>query len=108
MSDGDLLRFTVDIIHRNGAEHLTEALSGFKQAIDPARDEIIVIDNASTYGSLEPVLTRHAAVQAIRNDCNAGYTRTINQTLSAGRGCPADWGYRTSTLAIPIHDNGAK
>lgn len=80
------MRFTVAVIHRNGAERLETALTSIEQAIDPARDEVIVVDNASTDGSLAPVLARHPGVQAIRNDCNAGYARACNQAMRTGRG----------------------
>lgn len=81
-----MLRFSVAVIHRNGAERLDAALSSIERAIDPVRDEIIVVDNASSDDSLEPVLARHPDVRVIRNDCNGGYARACNQGMRTGRG----------------------
>lgn len=86
MTGSEPLRFTVAVIHRNGGERLDQALSSIEQAIDPVRDEIIVVDNASSDASLEPVLARHPGVQAIRNECNGGYAYACNQAMRAGRG----------------------
>ena len=86
MTKCDQLRFTVAVIHRNGAERLDGALFSIENAIDPSRDEIIVVDNASSDGSLEAVLARHPVVRVIRNNCNAGYARACNQAMRAGRG----------------------
>jgi len=87
VSGCDIFRFTVAVIHRNGAERLDVALSSIELAFDPARDEIIVVDNASTDGSLETLLARHPAVRVIRNGGNFGYAAACNQAMRAGRGC---------------------
>jgi len=80
------LRFTVVVVHRNGAERLLEVLDSIAAAIDPARDEIIVVDNHSTDDSLAQAAERHPQICIIRNPCNAGYARACNQGIREGRG----------------------
>lgn len=41
-------RFSIIIVHRDGAEMLLKALAALHQAWDVARDEIFVVDNGST------------------------------------------------------------
>jgi len=80
------LRFTVAVIHRNGAERLRETLRSIAQSTDPGCDEIIVVDNASTDDSLDAVLADYPQVRVIRNDCNGGYARACNQAMRTGQG----------------------
>lgn len=79
-------RFSIVIPHRNGAELLLGALDALKSAWDPNRDEIIVIDNASTDDSVARLLAAHPDVAVISNPCNNGFGRACNQGLRQARG----------------------
>ena len=82
----DVVRFSVVIVHRNGAEMLLQTLAALHAACDPARDEVIVVDNGSTDDSLARVHLTFPAVRILANACNAGFARACNQGLAAGQG----------------------
>lgn len=86
MSEAASKRFSVVIPHRNGAELLLGAVEALKASWDPARDEAIVVDNASGDDSLVQLAERHPGVTVIRNACNNGFGRACNQGLRAARG----------------------
>jgi GT2 family glycosyltransferase len=48
--------------------------------------QVIVVDNASTDGSLLGLASVHPAVEVIQNAGNVGYARAVNQGLRASRG----------------------
>lgn len=48
--------------------------------------EVIVVDNASTDGTLEMLSTEYTQVKIILNNGNQGYTASMNQALRAGMG----------------------
>lgn len=75
-------RFTIIIPHRNGAELLLSALAALKMAWDPARDRVIVVDNASTDDSVARLKTEHPDIHVIQNPCNNGFGRACNQGLA--------------------------
>jgi hypothetical protein len=86
MSESVSTRFSIVIPHRNGAELLLGAVEALKACWDPARDEAIVVDNASSDDSLALLARRHPDVTVIRNVCNNGFGRACNQGLQAARG----------------------
>ena len=79
-------RFSVVIPHRNGAELLLGAVEALKACWDPACDEAIVVDNASSDDSLAQLARLHPDVAVIRNVCNNGFGRACNQGLRVARG----------------------
>jgi N-acetylglucosaminyl-diphospho-decaprenol L-rhamnosyltransferase len=79
-------RFSIVIPHRNGVELLLGAVDALKACWDPARDEAIVVDNASSDDSLAQLARRHPDVAVIRNACNNGFGRACNQGLHQARG----------------------
>jgi hypothetical protein len=81
MSDATRKRFSIVIPHRNGADLLLGAVDALKAAWDPACDEAIVIDNASSDDSLAQLAAQHPDVKIIRNACNNGFGRACNQGL---------------------------
>lgn len=54
-------------------------------AADPQRAawDVVVVDNASTDGTVAAVLRRHPTVRAIRNDVGRGFAAAANQGLAA-------------------------
>ena len=75
MSEAVSKRFSIVIPHRNGAELLLGAVEALKACWDPARDEAIVVDNASSDDSLAQLAQLHPDVAVIRNACNNGFGR---------------------------------
>lgn len=79
-------RFSIVIVHRNGAQMLLKALAALHAACDPARDEIFVVDNGSDDGSADAVARAWPDVQLIRNTCNNGFARANNQAIARATG----------------------
>jgi len=70
------LQPVVVIPNLNGGEELLKAIQSLKeQNLEPY---IIVVDNASTDGSIEAVAKKYADVEIIRNTKNLGYTGGVN------------------------------
>jgi len=79
-------RFSIIIVHRNGAEMLLKALAALHAACDTTRDEIFVVDNGSTDSSSDQVATAFPHVNLIRNSCNNGFARANNQAIAIANG----------------------
>ena len=78
---------TVVIINHNGREFLASCVDSVVQQDYPSDlVEILVIDNASTDGSLEEVQRAHPGIQVIRNKENLGFAPVVNQGARAGGG----------------------
>jgi len=69
----------------NTKDYLAACLASLAAADKPAC-EVIVVENASTDGSLELLRTRHPEVQLIVNARNEGFARGCNQGLRVARG----------------------
>ncbi len=78
-------RFSIVIVHRNGAQMLLNALASLMRAVGPD-DEVILVDNGSTDGSVKQVEAAYPTVLIIENGCNNGFARACNQGLAAARG----------------------
>jgi N-acetylglucosaminyl-diphospho-decaprenol L-rhamnosyltransferase len=79
-------RFSIIIVHRNGATMLLKALTALYAACDAARDEVFVVDNGSSDDSPAQAAAAFPDVQLIRNPCNAGFARANNQAIERARG----------------------
>jgi len=82
---------SVAIVTWNGLRHLERTLpSVMAQRLDGDDDfEVIVVDNASTDGTveyLERLRTDNARLRVIRNDRNLGFAGPNNQAFAAARG----------------------
>lgn len=77
--------FSVVIVHRNGVQMLLEVLSALMQTIS-SNDEVIVVDNGSSDGSVGEVKARFPEIRIIENGCNNGFARACNQGLRLARG----------------------
>lgn len=80
------LRFSIVIVHRDGAELLMQALAHLHMALDPARDEVWLVDNGSRDDSLARVRTAYPQVRIIENGCNNGFGRACNQAIAQAQG----------------------
>jgi len=79
-------RFSVVIVHRNGADMLLRTLSALVRARDGARDEVFLVDNGSTDDSLGRVAADFPQTIIIRNRCNNGFARANNQAIALAKG----------------------
>jgi GT2 family glycosyltransferase len=87
-------RTTVLVLNYNGREHLDECLGslGAQDVFIPgwpgqprdatARDEIWLIDNASTDGSVEHVTERFPWVRPVESEANLGFSRAYNRAAA--------------------------
>lgn len=79
-------RFSIVIVHRNGAEMLLNTLSALVRAWDETRDEVFLVDNGSSDDSAERVATDFPETIIIRNRCNNGFARANNQAIARASG----------------------
>ncbi len=75
-------RFSVIIVHRNGAELLLETLAALDRARDARADEVLLVDNGSRDDSLERVRAGFPLAAIIANPCNNGFARACNQGIA--------------------------
>jgi N-acetylglucosaminyl-diphospho-decaprenol L-rhamnosyltransferase len=74
------------VVSWNTRDLLLDCLAAIGPAAAPYTVETIVVDNASSDGTVEAVRARFPLVQLIANATNAGFTRANNQALAQGRG----------------------
>jgi N-acetylglucosaminyl-diphospho-decaprenol L-rhamnosyltransferase len=73
-------RFAIIIVNYNGGAMLEDCvLSAVREGV-PAQ-QIVVIDNGSRDGSIENLERHVAGLKVIRNNCNAGFARAVNQGI---------------------------
>jgi N-acetylglucosaminyl-diphospho-decaprenol L-rhamnosyltransferase len=84
--DSGTIRFSVIIVHRNGADMIIKVLAALDQTLAGGRDEIILVDNGSGDDSLARVRESHPAVRVVANGCNSGFAHACNQGLAVARG----------------------
>jgi len=78
-------RFSVIIVNYNGGEMLATCLrSVLEQGVPPP--QIIVVDNGSHDDSLALAEQEAPGINVIRNACNAGFSRAVNQGLEQTTG----------------------
>jgi hypothetical protein len=69
----------------NTKDYLARCLATLAAAEKPAT-EVIVVENASSDGSLELLRTQHAGIVLIANEKNEGFARACNQGMRVARG----------------------
>jgi len=78
-------RFSVVIVNYNGGSMLLECvLSAVLEGVPTS--QIIVVDNDSHDDSIRSLETNIPGTQIIRNHCNAGFARAVNQGIRAAKG----------------------
>src|SRR5256884_4144232 len=78
-------RVSAAILNWNGGDLVLKcARTLLDQTLPPV--ELIIIDNASTDGSLERLRAEHPAAQVITNQQNLGFARAANQAVAAATG----------------------
>ena len=79
------MKLSIIIVSYNTKDYLEDTLQSIKQSTDHLEKEIIVVDNASTDGSLE-MLNKFNWVKLINNKHNLGYAAANNSGLKQARG----------------------
>ncbi len=79
-------QLSVCIVSWNVREDLLSCLRSLRGAEGDIRAEVIVVDNASTDGSVEAIRHRFPHVKLIRNNENRGFAAASNQGLAAAGG----------------------
>ncbi|MGI9016968.1 MAG: glycosyltransferase [Euzebya sp.] len=83
----ELPTITVVVVNLNGKDILEPCLeSVVRQTYDPDLVEIILIDNASTDGSVQMVRKKFPRVRIIINDENVGFSPAVNQAARLAGG----------------------
>ena len=82
---GDALTVSAILVTWNSAPYLRRCLEGVNAQTHPPL-ELIVVDNASTDGSVELVASLVPDAHIIRNDTNRGFSAAVNQALAIARG----------------------
>jgi N-acetylglucosaminyl-diphospho-decaprenol L-rhamnosyltransferase len=73
-------RFAVIIVNYNGGAMLEDCVRSAMRERLPA-SQIIVVDNGSRDGSIENLERSIDGLTVIRNNCNAGFARAVNQGI---------------------------
>jgi GT2 family glycosyltransferase len=84
VAESDLPRCTIVILNLNGRHHLEPCFQSLS-ALDYPKDrlEVLLIDNASTDGSVEEMRAKHAWVKLFVNPRNVGFSAGCNQGARA-------------------------
>jgi N-acetylglucosaminyl-diphospho-decaprenol L-rhamnosyltransferase len=77
------LELAVAVVNHNAGRFLARCLGSIASATGDAEAEVVIVDNASTDGSLERAIADHPDVTVIRNSSNRGFARAANQAIAA-------------------------
>lgn len=78
-------RLSVVIVSFECRDALLRCLDSLRSALHED-DEVIVVDNASTDGTVQEVKARHPGVRCIANPRNVGFARAVNDAVPLARG----------------------
>lgn len=79
----ELTECDVVIVNYNAGEHLGRCVDSVFAFTGGASVSVVIVDNASTDGSLAPVIQAHPDVQVIANQDNRGFGSASNQGIEA-------------------------
>ncbi len=80
------MRVSIIIVSWNVKALLEKCLVSLERYTDPAQCQVIVVDNASTDGTVAMMQERFPWVEVIANTENAGFARANNQALAKATG----------------------
>lgn len=72
------------IVNWNAGEQLAQCVASVARFVDGAIADVILVDNASTDGSVDGLEAFHLSLQVIRNAENLGFARACNQGATFG------------------------
>lgn len=71
----------VVVVNYNAGQDILDCLAGLRE--QTSEESILVVDNASTDGSVERVEQEHPHIRVIRNRANTGFAAAANQAVRA-------------------------
>jgi GT2 family glycosyltransferase len=77
---------SVVIVNFNSDELLSACLASLYKHSERVNFEVIVIDNSSTIGNVEKVISQYKRLLLVKNDKNAGFGAANNQGLKVAKG----------------------
>lgn len=77
---------SIIIVNRNTKGLLLDCISSVYKTVPPLSFEVIVVDNASTDGSVEALRRSFPGVACIENDKNLGFAKANNQAIRRSTG----------------------
>jgi len=77
---------SIIIVTSNSAPEVLACLASIERCASRIPNEIVLVDNASSDGTVNAVRTGFASVQVLTNDENVGFPRANNQALRVARG----------------------
>ena len=80
------MKIAVIVVNWNAGDWLRRCLDSIA-AQERRPDRVLVVDNASTDGSLEAALRFHPRVEALRLDANVGFAAANNRAIAACADC---------------------
>lgn len=80
------MTLSVILVNYNDKPHLGPCLDSLLPEVSGPGDEILLVDNASTDGSLELLAARYPSVRVLANAENVGFARANNQAIRESRG----------------------
>lgn len=81
-----MMDLSVILVNYNVKSYLSQSLESIQKALEPIPGEIIVVDNASSDGSVAMVQKRFPAVRLIANEKNVGFASANNQAIRIAKG----------------------
>ncbi|MEW5925491.1 MAG: glycosyltransferase family 2 protein [Candidatus Zixiibacteriota bacterium] len=82
---GDI-KISVVLISYNGREFINDCLRTTLESLKGVSSEVIVIDNASSDGTIEIIERNFSAARIIKNSANLGFAKAVNQGFNEARG----------------------
>jgi GT2 family glycosyltransferase len=82
-SAGPVPTVAVVLVNLNGADHLRPCLDSLAAQDYPSRPEVVVVDNASSDGSLAMLSAEYPWVRVLRMETNTGFAPAVNAGVRA-------------------------
>ena len=82
----DEVRLSIIIVNWNTCDITRDCLRSLRRQVSGIAHEVIVVDNASSDGSVEMIRREFPEVRLIVNDDNLGFGRANNQAMRVARG----------------------
>lgn len=77
---------SVIVISFNGIEFIKDCLNTLKKSLKNVESEIIIIDNASSDGTIQFIENEYPEINLIKNQNNYGFARAVNQGFEIASG----------------------